>query len=921
MAKQPEILFKGMTRPAMLYGVPIYPLILVISIFALVSVWTNIIYMFFVIPVILVMKFIVMQDDYMFNLLFQSFKTKTPTLNKKYYGVKSYSSMEYRKMNKNVGFPTLSILGLDSNPTFEKFIPFSSLIKKDIVLTKDFNLVSSWKIQGISFEVESDENQDFIKILLANVFQSFSSEPVSFYFHSTRFDIDTDLKAKYDNSYLQEINDLYYLSFSKGNSKSTDLYLTMIYNPFLNNLEKSKFLSSSPEKSRKELLNYISKFHDYSNRLEANLSKFVAKKLKIYEKEGKTFSTQLELYNYLLGGKFQKVRALNTPVSEYLIGSLKNIQFSNDLVQLNYIDGTKKFAQLIEIKDYTSITFTGILDILMYLDVNYTLTQSFTPMQRNKAKEKLKKQKKHFKSTDDDSITQEAEFDIALDRLTNGDLCFGNYHFSLSVFGETIEETKSNTNKVITCLQDIGLQVILADIALPSSYFSQIPCNFGLRPRVSPVTNENFASLIALHNFAKGRKKNNQWGDAITILKTPSKQIYYFNIHAEKSKNDFGEFTLGNFLVLGQSGGGKTAMLQFLNNQLLKFANKETFPKNIPDNLKKMTLVYLDKDYGAKGNILSAGGRYINIQNGLETGFNPFMIENTKNNKRNLQILMKILVTANGEVLKTSEEKELANAIDFIMDFIPLSKRKYGISLLLENLTDDNTDENSLKQRFSLWKKGAKYGWVFDNENDLLDFPDDINIFGIDGTEFLNDPDVSAPLSFYILWRVTNLIDGRRFGLIADEFWQWFANLLIQEEIFNKLKTIRKENGFIGMASQSVEDVLKLKIARAIVEQTSTHIFFPNEKANKDDYVEGLSCTEEEFNIIKNFNTGMYPFLIKRGKEAAIVTLDLSTLGKENISIISTGIVHVEKVDEIFNRNDISLEEKVNELRNYYKNI
>ena len=83
-----------------------------------------------------------------------------------------------------------------------------------------------------------------------------------------------------------------------------------------------------------------------------------------------------------------------------------------------------------------------------------------------------------------------------------------------------------------------------------------------------------------------------------------------------------------------------------------------------------MTAIYLDKDFGAMGNILSAGGRYITLQNGVPTGFNPFAIESNDNNKRSLQILMKILVTANGETLKTSEEKELTNAINFIMDYI-----------------------------------------------------------------------------------------------------------------------------------------------------------------------------------------------------------------------------------------------------------
>ena len=470
-------------------------------------------------------------------------------------------------------------------------------------------------------------------------------------------------------------------------------------------------------------------------------------------------------------------------------------------------------------------------------------------------------------------------------------------------------------------MQDLGFGVTLADIALPSTYFAQIPSNFALRPRVSLITNKNYSDLIALHNFPKGREKNNCWGDCVTVLKTPSKQPYYLNLHAIKSKDDFGDTTLANFLVLGQSGGGKTAFMQFLCNQLLKFRNSETFPNNLSSNKKQMSLIYLDKDYGAMGNILSAGGRYVSIKSGIPTGFNPFMIENTKENKRALEILMKILVTKKGETLKTSEEKELANAISFIMDFIPLKDRKYGISLLMENLTDDNSDENSLKQRFSLWARGGKYAWVFDNENDLLDFPKEISFFGIDGTEFLNDYDVSAPLSYYILWRVTNLIDGRRFGMIIDEFWQWLDNPLIQEEVFNKLKTIRKENGFIGMASQSVEDVLKLKIARAIVEQTQTHIFFPNKKANYEDYVNGLSCTVEEFETIKKFNPVQYPFLVKNSDEAVVVNLDLSKLGKENINIISTSTAHVERIRSIFSQEDLTLNEKVENLRTYYKNI
>ena len=130
MSREVQILFKGMTRPAMVFGVPILPLMLVLSIIALISVWTNIMYMLVAIPIVLIMKFVASFDDFMYSILFQGLRAKTPALNKKYYGVKTYTSTGYRKMSNKIEFPILSILGLNSNPTFEKIIPFSSLIKE-----------------------------------------------------------------------------------------------------------------------------------------------------------------------------------------------------------------------------------------------------------------------------------------------------------------------------------------------------------------------------------------------------------------------------------------------------------------------------------------------------------------------------------------------------------------------------------------------------------------------------------------------------------------------------------------------------------------------------------------------------------------------------------------------------------------------
>ncbi|TLD80756.1 VirB4 family type IV secretion/conjugal transfer ATPase [Helicobacter sp. MIT 11-5569] len=916
-------LFKGLTRPPMIFGVPMTPLFVVMcGIFLLAFYSQNIFLLAFAIPTFFIMKAMTKRDDFIFRLMFLKMRFFSNPASKNYYKAKTYSANSYREMPKNSDFPKISVFGLKAEPSFEKLIPFSSLISDSVVITKNYFLISTWEIKGINFEAEEDDELDTKNDLLNMLFKSFANEPVSFYFHNCRYSIEDRLTSKFNNAFLEEIDRKYYESFKQGTLRKNALYLTLIFDPLKVKIEKTAFMKSSFESKRKMISLFLMKFGEFTDRLEANLKDFSPKRLKTYSKDNKTYSHQLEFYNYLIGGKFNPIRVLSAPIDQYLNGNLQNIQFGHETIQFNSNHGEKRFARCIEIKDYTSETFAGILDVLMYLDIEYIITQSFSPIPRIDAKSAISKQKKQLIATEDDGFSQVAEIDDALDQLTNGEISFGKYHFSILVYGDSLKECKDNANEVITRMNELGFGVTLATIALPATFFSQLPTNFAIRPRINLISSLNYSSLIALHNFAMGKRNKNCWGDAVTILKTPNKQPYYFNFHQSSgaSKNDFGDFFLANTLILGQSGGGKTVFMNFIVNQMMKYANKDTFPDDVPEKNRKFTAVYLDKDKGALGNILCAGGRYISIENGKPTGFNPFMVETTQENIRQLQSLIKLLVTRNNEILTTREEEMLNNAVNSIMKGFDKEERKFPISLLLENLTENVDDDNSLKSRLALFKRGKQFGWVFDNEFDNLDFPDDINLFGIDGTEFLDDKDVSGILSYYILWRVMSLTDGRRLCIDIDEAWKWLENEIVQEEVKNKFKTIRKQNGFLRLASQSLEDFLKLKNAKTLIEQSATMVFLPNPKAKDEEYVDGVGLSYDEYMIIKGFDPAKRQFLVKRQDEKAICTLDLSSLGNENLKILSTGTTYIDTIEKIFAQEDKSLDEKVAELKEFYRN-
>lgn len=532
----------------------------------------------------------------------------------------------------------------------------------------------------------------------------------------------------------------------------------------------------------------------------------------------------------------------------------------------------------------------------------------------------IKLQERRLISANDDAKSQILDLDKAKDELASGEIVFGKYHFSIMIFSDSKDDISKKTNDIITDLTNKGFLITGSSIALPATYFSQFPANFGIIPRVHTVSSLNFASFLALHSFPTGRKNNNQWGEALTIFKTPSKQPYFFNFHKVRDGfNDFGEALLGNTLILGQSGGGKTVLMNFLLNQLDKYTNLDTFPKNTPIEKKKAIFFYLDKDKGAIGNIIASGGKYITINAGKSTGFNPFMVDTTAENIRRIQALMKMLVTRNGEILSTLEEENLNNAVNSVMKHFKKEDRKFGISLMLEHLTEDITETNSMKSRLKLWSKDKQFGWVFDNEVDELNFNDNnISVYGIDGTDLLKDNEISSFVAYYMLWRIMDLADGRRFVLFIDEAWDWLRNSVVANEVFNKEKTIRKQNGLLVLGTQSVEDLAKSSIATALIEQSETILLLSNPQANLEDY-KRLSMTKEEFDFVKLINPNLYLFLVKKGvNERAIVSMNLSSIGSENLKILSTKTEFVDYIEKINNSN-IPYKEKLAKIKELYR--
>ena len=758
------------------------------------------------------------------------------------------------------------------------FIPFSSHINENTITTRTGDFLRIWRVGGISHETADPQDIQIRMDAINQFYRSIGSENVSLWTHTIRRRISDRLVAQYDNPFCRHLDEKYYNTFTGYPMMANELYLSLIYRPTVSKVERifRRAGKRTLEDIRKEENEALKTVEELSNIVEQSLQRYDVEVLGSYDYNGVTFSKALELFAFLINGEWQRIPLTKGPLNEHLPTS--RLFFGSESLEIRCPSGDTRYAAMLDFKDYPDGSEPGMLDSLLYQNYEYIVSQSFSFLNRHNAKQFLEHHARQMENADDAAGSQIHQMYEALDQLVSGEFTMGEYHASLLVFGSDLKELNRNIAAARAALQDQGFLTARVDLSLEAAYWSQLPGNWRYRPRIAKLTSKNFAGLASYHNFPSGKRDNNPWGQAVTLLKTPSGQPYYFNFHSTKTEEDSEDKkVLGNTKIIGQSGSGKTVLLGMLLCQSRKY---------------KPTCVLFDKDRGMEILIRAMRGRYLAVENGKPSGFNPFQMEPEERNILFLEDLVKGLVTERGRHLSTRDEQEMSHAVRTVMR-MPRELRR--ISTVQQNLID--TDDESVAKRLNKWCQGGPLAWVLDNPVDELDFTTH-SLYGFDGTEFLDNPEVRTPISMYLLHRMESIIDGRRFMYFMDEFWKWLLDPWFSDFAFNKQKTIRKQNGLGVFATQSAVDVLESPIARAIIEQCATDIYLPNPKADRKEYMEGFKLSETEFNIIANLGEDSRMFLVKQGHNAAIASLDLRGFEDELI-VLSGSIDNIGLLDEI----------------------
>jgi type IV secretion system protein VirB4 len=742
----------------------------------------------------------------------------------------------------------------------------------ETLLDKSDKLIKIIKLSGIDCVTKDNHVLNSYKNNRNNILKNFSSEFAMYFWEVRKKSVEYP-EGDFTNEYANSVNEKYKLNIQKVDMFQKELYLAIITKQPEGIVNKGfsflKWLSYAADKIAKK--RYLSARHkelnDVTRKVLDSLSDYHPRLLSTYQKNDVMFSEALEFLSQIIN--FDK-SSVPVEISDASISLPRKRHFFSpraSTVEIRSGDNSKKFAAVLSIKSYQPVTYPGMLDEIGLLKIEYVITQSYRFYDRQVAKTKLRDQQNDMMQSKDESIKQTDQIDDAFDDTASGEVGYGKHHFTLVCYADSQEELNTNVAKIVSRFSELDIACVREDIATECGFWAQLPGNFGYIMRAADISTKNMAAFASLHNCATGKIRGNHWGNAVTVFETLSGSPYYFNFHYKD---------VGNFLIFGAMGSGKTVLIGLLILQSMKFGGKR---------------IIFDKDRGLEIMVRAMSGVYAVIKPGIATGFNPCQLDDTPENRKFLSDLFKKILATNNE----GELGVIENAIDGMYRLNKSERQFCHIAAFFGARKKD-----SLRVRFDQWHSDGVNAWIFDNATDSLNLNADV--IGFDLSHILADPICKTPALMYLIYCIEKAIEGSRGMIFFDEGWLALNDEYFNEKMNDWSRTPRKKNNIFGLATQVANDTANMAVSKSINESAFCKIFFPNSSADRKVYMEDFGLTEYEYELIKTLPDDQHYFLLNHGrstnKESVVIRANMSHMLDE-IAVISGREETLHLIDEI----------------------
>lgn len=477
-------------------------------------------------------------------------------------------------------------------------------------------------------------------------------------------------------------------------------------------------------------------------------------------------------------------------------------------------------TKVLTMKDVPARTYAGMLDDLASVPGAFIACLEWQPIPNTRIRRDIRARRRHHwnrrislvnylspQTKPEDMLVDESatatvrELGDSLTALDVDGHVFGACSLSLVVYDCEPARVEASTAEAIKVFAGHDGVLFEESYNLLNAWLAVVPGNaaFNLRRRVLSNASAADLSFLFTHEAGERTSAHLKGRPCLAVVETNHRTPYFWNLHYQD---------VGHTLIQGATGSGKSFLCGFLVTQAQQY--------------DPFTVIFdLGGSYDRLIRLLGGSVWKVGLTH-PEFTINPFCLAPTVEHVHFLYSFVRVLVQAGGQhSLSLLEDRDLYEAVENLYALDPPHRRLLTVANLLPR---------SLAQYLHRWIQGGPYGALFDNEHDTLTFQ---RLQGFDFEGLERFPLLLEPLLFYVLHRASAAIQDRTTDaslklFVLDEAWRFAKDPTVKAYITEALKTWRKRNAAMILATQSGEDFLDPDLLRTVVESCPTKIFLAN---------------------------------------------------------------------------------------------
>jgi type IV secretion/conjugal transfer VirB4 family ATPase len=523
-----------------------------------------------------------------------------------------------------------------------------------------------------------------------------------------------------------------------------------------------------------------------------------------------------------------------------------------------------EYVRVVTLKEPPTQTFPHLFQALAEIPSNLLLVSEWQRAGQGKVRREIHAKRRHFHNArvsltnyvaetstapadllvDDSAAAIVRDLGACLTELTLQGRYLGAYTMTVVLYDRDPVALERSVGACTKAFAAHDAQVTDERYNLLNAWLAVLPGNAAYNVRSMYLLNTNYADLSLLFAQDGGAETNAHLGrESLAVVDTTQGTAYHLNLHVED---------VGHTLVLGATGSGKSFLLNFLIAQLQRYSPR--------------TLIF-DLGGSYEGLTDYFGGRSLHVALD-QPGFtiNPFCLPSTPPNLQFLFTFVKVLIQTGGQYAMTrADDQALYEQLEAVYAVDPDQRRLFTLANILPG---------ALRQQLQRWVQGGQYARLFDHVEDTVTLApfQSVDFDGLDGV-----PQVVEPLLFYLLHRATAMVADPTLAstlkvFVLDEAWRFLRDPTIRAYVTEALKTWRKKNACVLLATQSSEDLQRSEFLRVAIESCSTTCFLANPQIDRAVYQELFHLNDTETACIATL-VPRQQFLLKQPGVAKVLNL------------------------------------------------